>query len=83
MVPDGSFVFGSRAASPLVVARDLRKTYVLGDTVLNALDGVSLTVGRGEFVAIMGALGIGQIDAHEHARMSRPSEQRKLRARWT
>jgi putative ABC transport system ATP-binding protein len=45
---------------PLVVARDLTKVYVLGDTELRALDGVSLTVDHGEFVAIMGASGSGK-----------------------
>jgi len=48
------------AGSPLVVATDLTKIYVLGDTELRALDGVSLTVDRGEFVAIMGASGSGK-----------------------
>ncbi len=46
--------------SPLVVARDLTKVYVLGDTELHALDGVSMTVDQGEFVAIMGASGSGK-----------------------
>jgi putative ABC transport system ATP-binding protein len=48
------------AAPALVVARDLVKTYVLGATELNALDGVSLTVRQGEFVAIMGSSGSGK-----------------------
>jgi putative ABC transport system ATP-binding protein len=46
--------------NPLVLATDLTKVYVLGDMELRALDGVSLTVDRGEFVAIMGASGSGK-----------------------
>ncbi len=45
---------------PLVLARDLTKVYSLGDTVLRALDDVSLRVDRGELVAIMGASGSGK-----------------------
>jgi putative ABC transport system ATP-binding protein len=44
----------------LVQAKDLRKTYRLGDTDLHALDGVSLTVRRGEFMAVMGPSGSGK-----------------------
>jgi len=45
---------------PLVVAKNLTKTYVFGDTELHALDDVSLTVREGDFVAIMGASGSGK-----------------------
>jgi putative ABC transport system ATP-binding protein len=47
-------------AAPVVVATDLTKVYVLGETELRALDGVSIQVDRGEFVAIMGASGSGK-----------------------
>ncbi|MBI5189690.1 MAG: ABC transporter ATP-binding protein [Nitrospirae bacterium] len=44
----------------MIEVRDLVKVYSLGDTELRALDGVSLTVGDGEFVAVMGASGSGK-----------------------
>jgi len=47
-------------ASAVICAEDLHKYYELGETRVHALRGVSLDIGRAEFVAIMGASGSGK-----------------------
>jgi putative ABC transport system ATP-binding protein len=45
---------------PLIETRDLVKSYELGGEVIHAVHGVSLSIERGEYVAIMGASGSGK-----------------------
>ena len=47
-------------AAPVIRLRDVRKEYVVGDSHIHALDGVSLTVSPGEFVCISGRSGSGK-----------------------
>jgi putative ABC transport system ATP-binding protein len=47
-------------ADAVIELNDIEKVYQTGDVALRALDGVSLRVDEGEFVAVMGSSGSGK-----------------------
>ena len=46
--------------APLIEFRNVYKIYRMGDTEVHAVDGISMTIERGEFVAIVGQSGSGK-----------------------
>ena len=64
----------SEARRAAVRAVGLEKSYQLGEQTIRALGGVSLTVGQGEFVAVMGPSGSGKSTLlHLLGTLDRPS----------
>ena len=48
------------ASPPVIELKDLKKRFGVGDAEHYALDGIDLTVKKGEFIAIMGPSGCGK-----------------------
>jgi len=46
--------------APLIAMEDVYKKYTLAGETLNALDGITLTVNKGDFMAIIGPSGSGK-----------------------
>ena len=44
----------------VIKIEDMRKIYILGSQQVNALDGVSLTIYKNDYIAIMGPSGSGK-----------------------
>ena len=55
-----------------IEVKDVRKSFASDKGPLRVVDGVSFTVGDGEFVAIVGPSGCGKSTLHEHHRGLRP-----------
>ena len=68
-------------AGTVIETQNLWKTYEMGTEELHALRGVNLEISKGEYVAIMGPVGFGQIHLDEPDRVPGLAQQGQLLAR--
>ena len=57
-------------------AKDLKKIYGSGNNAVHALDGVDLSVKKGEFVAIVGTSGSGKSTPVSYTHLTLPTTER-------
>jgi putative ABC transport system ATP-binding protein len=57
---DGRSEPASRRTRPVIRLEKVVKTYAIGEIEVHALQGISITIARGDFVAIMGPSGSGK-----------------------
>ncbi|WP_440952899.1 ABC transporter ATP-binding protein [Methanococcoides sp. FTZ1] len=60
LTPKKTKTDGEHMSDPIVRLQNVRKSYVLGKSEVHALNGVSITIEKGEFITIMGTSGSGK-----------------------
>ena len=66
----------------MIELRNVSKTYTMGEEQIHALDKVNLTIGKGEFVSIVGPSGSRKVYPYECNRAFRCARRRRVFAKW-
>lgn len=61
---------------PVFAARGLSKVYGSGESQVTALKNVDLDIRQGEFIVLLGALRVGQVDPSQYPRWTGRSNVR-------
>lgn len=73
-----SIMSATQPVNTIIELQDITKHFKLGPVVIKALNGITLQIARNEYVALIGAVGVGKINVNEYIGLFGYTNNRQL-----